>query len=188
MQEQPDIRFNQGPNRENNPPEIDKKGGFSNIKIPFPILAIVMALLILGSAVFFFSSKSSLTLEEARLMQSKMIDLEQKIAVIEKQIEELNAKMPMAGSESEVALRIKELGQRLESLEKRSQPVAAKVKPAVSKPAASPSKQYYTVHKGDTLLAVSKKYKISLKELRKLNHLSEKQGIRPGQKLLVSPG
>jgi LysM repeat protein len=188
MQEQPDIRFNQGPNRETNPLATDRKGGLNNIKIPFLILAIVMALLILGSAVFFFSSKSSLTLEEARLMQSKMIDLEQKIAVTEKQIEDLNAKIPPTGSGSEVALRVKEFGQRLESLEKRSQPIAAKVKPAVPKPAASPQKQYYTVHKGDTLLAVSKKYKISLKELRKLNNLSEKQGIRPGQKLLVSPG
>jgi LysM repeat protein len=76
----------------------------------------------------------------------------------------------------------------VESLEKRGQTSAAKTKPAAPKPSASNGKLSHTVQKGETLAKISKKYGVSVKELRKLNNLSESQGIHPGQKLLISPG
>jgi LysM repeat protein len=188
MQEQRDIRFNQASNEETNPPEKEKRGGFNKSNIPLPILGIGLGVLIVVAAVFFFSSKGTLTEEETRQMQAKMMDLAEKLAAVEKKVEDLNARMPTAGSESEILQRLKDLGQKVESLEKRSQPAAAHAKPAVAKSAVPAQKQFYTVHKGDTLSSISKKYKISVKELRKLNNLPENQGLRSGQKLLVAPG
>jgi len=81
------------------------------------------------------------------------------------------------------------LAQKVESLEKRKQPTAeskAKLSPS-AKPAISTKKQFHTVQEGETLYRISKKYGISLKELRKLNNLSADQPLRAGQKLLVSP-
>jgi len=93
------------------------------------------------------------------------------------------------------------LAQKVEALEKQpaagtkaktstsSKPVAeTKAKsPAPTKPAASTEKQYHTVQKGDTLYRISKKYGISVEDLRKLNDLSGDQALRAGQKLQVSP-
>jgi LysM repeat protein len=82
------------------------------------------------------------------------------------------------------------LAQKVEALEKQKQPaVEPKAKPsAPAKPAVSTEKRYHTVQRGETLYGISKKYRISPEELRKLNDLSPDQSIRTGQKLLVSPG
>ena len=47
---------------------------------------------------------------------------------------------------------------------------------------------YHTVRHGDTLWEIARKHKLSVAELRKLNHMDKKQVIRKGMKLLVRPG
>jgi len=50
---------------------------------------------------------------------------------------------------------------------------------------ASPEDLYHLVRKGDTLSSVSRKYSVSLAELRELNDLKKSAKLRNGQKLLV---
>ena len=47
--------------------------------------------------------------------------------------------------------------------------------------------QYHKVERGETLYRISKRYGISVEELRRLNKLQDGQAIQTGQKLLVSP-
>jgi len=61
-----------------------------------------------------------------------------------------------------------------------------KAKPSPPKPPATAQKRYHTVQKGETLFKISKKYGITVEELRKLNDLSRGEPVRTGQKLLVS--
>ncbi|MEW6162087.1 MAG: LysM peptidoglycan-binding domain-containing protein [Nitrospirota bacterium] len=49
---------------------------------------------------------------------------------------------------------------------------------------ATPETKYHTVKKGDTLSAISKRYSISVSELKEINNLRSVK-LRPGQKLLV---
>jgi LysM repeat protein len=109
---------------------------------------------------------------------------------LEKQLAELQGKIGTSGPDPALLQRVDALAQKVEALEKQKQPTAeSKAKPSPSsKPAVSTEKQYHTVKKGEALYRISKKYGISVEELRKLNNLSADQPLRTGEKLLVSPG
>ncbi|MFZ0448839.1 MAG: LysM peptidoglycan-binding domain-containing protein [Desulfatiglandaceae bacterium] len=47
--------------------------------------------------------------------------------------------------------------------------------------------RYHVVRKGESLYKIAKKYGISLQELYRLNNLTSKSVIHPGQRLLVTP-
>jgi LysM repeat protein len=115
--------------------------------------------------------------------------LEQNISGLEQRLAELQGKMSTSGSDPILLQRVDALAKKVESMEKQKRPTAeSKSKPSTpSKPAMSAEKRYHTVSKGETLYRISKKYGISLAELRKLNNLSGDQQLRIGQKLLVSP-
>jgi LysM repeat protein len=172
------------------------KSGFLRI-----LLGVLLILVFLGG-IFYFLSRPS-TDDESNLLQSKVTNLEQKIFSLEKQITELEGKVSTLGPDPVFLQQLDALAQKVEALEKQQQPAAGtRAKPSPpSKPvaeteakpstpqkaAASTGKQYHTVQKGDTLYQISKKYKISVEDLRKLNNLSGNQALRSGQKLQVSP-
>jgi LysM repeat protein len=139
------------------------------------IVLIILFLLIFSGGIIYFFRKGP-SGDETSLLQSKVTFLEQRIAKLEEEIVELQGKITNPG--------------RVESLEKQKQPTAeSKAKPSpLSKQAVSAEKIYYTVQKGETLYWISKKLRVSVEELRKLNNLPAKQTIRTGQKLVVSPG
>jgi LysM repeat protein len=122
--------------------------------------------------------------EVARLkaMEERVINLEKNIAL---------QSVPATGAEGALAEKLETLSRRVEALEKKSasaeKPAAAKVKEKPKKEtAASAKKRYHDVKKGETLYQISKKYGISLTDLRNLNNLNAEQSIQPGQKLQVS--
>ncbi len=66
---------------------------------------------------------------------------------------------------------------------------AAKAEDAKAAPVAkkeSPAK-IYTVKRGDTLYRISRRYSLSIEQLRQYNNLEQNAAIYPGQKLKVSP-
>lgn len=152
------------------------------------ILLVVILVLIFAGGIFYFLSKRP-TGGEASPLQLKVTTLEQKIAGLEKQLAELQGKVSTSGPDPALIHRVDALAQKVEALEKRKQPTAeSKMKPSPSsKPPVSTEKRYHTVQKGETLSGISKKYGISLEDLRKQNNLSTGQPLRTGQKLLVSP-
>ncbi|MEW6377414.1 MAG: LysM peptidoglycan-binding domain-containing protein [Thermodesulfobacteriota bacterium] len=162
--------------------------GSGNSKSLRILIVILLVLFFFGGILYFFSRRPPSG--EATLLQSKVPALEQKIAEIEKQLTELQVKISTSGPDPALLQRLDALAQKVETLEKQKQPAAdSKAKPsAPSKPIVSTGKQYHTVQKGETLYRISKKYRISVEELRKLNNLSAEQPLRTGEKLLVSPG
>jgi len=148
----------------------------------FPILLGIVLVLILAGGIVYFLSKGT-TGDETSLLEARVTALEQKIVGLEKQLTEFQEKISVSGPAPVAA-------QKGERQEKPKQSAAEpKAKPsALSKPAVSPEKQYHTVQKGESLSRISKKYGMSVDELRKLNNLSADKPIRVGQKLLVSRG
>jgi len=165
-----------------------RRNGYGNSKFS-QILLVALLILIFAGGIFYFLSKHS-TDGRASLLQLKVAALEQRVIELEKQFAELHGKPNALGTDSTPTLlqRLDALTQKIEAMEKQKQPIAgSKAKPsALSKPVASAKKQYHKVRKGETLFQISKKYKISLEELRKLNNLSADKPLRIGQKLLVS--
>ena len=94
------------------------------------------------------------------------------------------------------------LGRRIDQIAKETtRPAAAKVESPPSKPEApspkpqptaaksekSPSAKVYIVQKGDTLYSISRRHAVSLEQLVKLNKISAKDPLLPGQKLTLGP-
>jgi LysM repeat protein len=58
--------------------------------------------------------------------------------------------------------------------------------PSPPKEKRQDSEQYHKVEQGETLYRISKRYGISVEEIRRVNKLQEGQSIQTGQKLLIS--
>ena len=166
-----------------------RRGSGSDSSRYLRILLVIFLVLIFAGGILYFLGRGT-TNSEVGPLQSKVVALEQRISRLEKQIPELQGKISTPGPDLDLVQRLDTLTQKVDALEKQRQPAPEpKAKPSTpSKPVASAEKKYHTVQKGETLYGISKKYKVSVGELRKLNNLSADQSLRIGQKLLVSPG
>jgi LysM repeat protein len=81
---------------------------------------------------------------------------------------------------------VNQLSEKSAKLAKASTP-AAPTPAAIAGPETKPpsGKRYYVVQKGDTLFGIAKKYGKRVADIQKSNNLGPKQGIFPGQKLLI---
>ena len=137
-----------------------------------------------GGGIYYFVKVRPAAVEENSI-QTKLAAFEQKIASLEKQITENQAK---PGEDTSLVQRVDSISQRVDALEKRGQTrTQVKEMPAKPSKAAEPQQQYHKVQKGETLYTISKKYGMSVAELRKLNHLTKGQSLHTGQKLRVAP-
>jgi len=184
MPEDPDIRLMDAeeeiysPDRRQTGPDKKKIGIFAAIGVV--VLAVI-------GGIYMMLGGGGVSKDEARLMQTKLGSLEQKIVALEKQQAALQARLPAEGAEAALTGKIDTLAQRVEALEKKPAPVAAeKPKAAQKEKAASSGKKVHTVQKGETIYGISKKYGMKPDDLRKLNNLGAEDTVKPGQKLVVS--
>ena len=148
------------------------------------VMLVIVLVLIFAVGINYFITKRPA--EGEAMLQSKITSLEEKITGLEKQVADLQGKSVTGSPDPSLVHRVEALSQKVEVLERKAQlTTESKAKPA--SPKATP-KRYHTVHKGETLSEISKKYGITVEELRKLNGLSRSQPVRTGQKLLVSAG
>lgn len=133
--------------------------------------------------------KVRLDLLEQRL--TRLEGVEVKIASLEKQGKGLQQSMAEGErSGMYLAQRLDKLTQRMDRFEKGMAPVAAKTKASKAiqkKPTSLTKKLYHEVCPGENLYRISQQYGISVDELCRLNNITSKQAIYPGQKLLVAP-
>lgn len=162
-----------------------RRGGGSGSSRYLRVLVVVILVLIFAGGILYFLGRQP-TGSEGGPLQSKVIALEQRIAGLEKQITELHGKISSSGPDPTLLQRVDALWQKVEALEKQPTAEPKAKSPAPPKPTASTEKKYHTVKKGETLYRISRKYGISVEELRKLNNLSKDLSLRAGQKLLVS--
>jgi LysM repeat protein len=147
------------------------------------MLVFVMVIIFVAGIYYFITKRPA---EGDATLQSKITSLEERIAGLEKKIADLQGKLVTGSPDPDLVHRVEALSQKVELLEKKGQVATeSKAKPASAK---STPKRYHMVQKGETLSDISKKYGISVEELRKLNGLSRNQPLRSGQKLLVSAG
>ena len=86
--------------------------------------------------------------------------------------------------------RLDKLAQKVDQLETRVASAPAKTEapdPIQRRPFPPDKGRYHEVRSGETLYWISRQYDISVDELCRLNNLTPKQAIHPGQKLLVAP-
>lgn len=111
---------------------------------------------------------------QIKLIQARLKRLEDKIVKLE-EVNERLAKIEQLGQE------ISMLKDRLNRLETSITHNDAKVSKKATKT------RYHQVLPGQTLWGTSRRYGLTVEELRKLNGLAPGAVIHPGQKLIVSP-
>ena len=81
---------------------------------------------------------------------------------------------------------IKELGKLHQKTGSTPAP-AVKTKPPVAKSTSEKQEKIHEVRAGDTLYSISRRYGLSVDQLRAYNNIGKDAAIRPGQKLRLSP-
>jgi LysM repeat protein len=151
----------------------------------------IAAILLFSALSLFIGCGQTDYSKDIKIIKDKLELLEKKMAEYEqlKEVKELKAKVEEGKDALEEQLKIIE-----EKYEKKSgKNETARAKPPVktavqTMPNAATEKSYHTVTRGETLYSISRKYKVSVAELSRINNLKQNQHIETGQKLLISYG
>ena len=157
------------------------------------VLIILVVLLFLGG--------KEAPSEDLSLIQARLTRMEERIkAAIAmesriQQFEEKEKEVRQSLLKTDLSIRtikgdLNQLIEAFEGLQKKTPPVPKKVEVPKSVKEASiaqTEKDYHLVSRGETLYRISRKYGISVDDLRRLNNMDPNALIHPGQKLLVTP-
>ena len=145
-------------------------GGKETIFIVIGIF--LLAVLTLGVYLIYLGKESATA--KLGFVEQRMTALEQRLASIEKQQVKLREEPAKPAPEKAEA-------SEKAPAEKEKTPVASSLQPSSEK------KRYHEVQKGETLFCISRKYGISVDDLRWANNLSSEATLLRGQRLLISP-
>ena len=175
--------------------------------MPFIIGGLGLAVLVVMFVLILSRPKSVVDQEYLQSLETRMQQLEKKLATIgvmdqaiegigkqEKKLEQLDKKTDRFESTvtTQIDQIIKELGALHQKISKisanpASQPkTVGKKQPVASKKAES-NPQFHQVQAGETLYRISRRYGLSIEQLRTYNNLAANASIYPGQKLKLSP-
>ena len=184
--------------------------GLNRINRPsLQYILLILAIVVLVAALFIVIWSGSdetvgdleerVTRLEARLQKFESIDVEtidEKITRIWQQagsFEEFKDRFDR--TEASTQLRMDHLTMSLEALQKQlsgmrnsdaDKSPASSTKSVVAVPEADKIVRYHIVTPSETFYSISKKYDLTVSSLLKLNHMTEKDVLQVGQKLIVS--
>lgn len=179
-----------------------------------PVLIAGGGLLVAVIVVLMFLSGSPKSAEKDQIksIETRLKQIEEKLAKLEwidtgmarldrKEKDFAGLAERMTQMESSLNRRIDQLGKEAARPGAKHEPATAKTESAPPRPEAAPAKsapasakaekdskaKVHVVEKGETLYGISRRYGIPADQLFKLNHLSPKDPIRVGQKLVLGP-
>ena len=186
MDNDPEFQVNEAPEQRRDS-RWGRRTESSGKRLLAVMLGVIAFVLFAGGIVYFITRAAT---EGSEKLQARIAALEPRMGQLEKQVAEiqgeLQKKLAAASTDPALAQRLDVVVQKVEALERRYQSRRElKTRPVTSETALRTSKRYHTVHKGETLSSISRKYGIPVKELRRLNHLAANQPLHNRQKLLV---
>jgi len=153
-----------------------------------------MPLLVIAGGIFVFFIL--IIIYMTRDSSSGVEELQKRVALLEERMTQAGGQsknvsvMPekIEGLRKEFAEKTKQLESDLARLRQDMESATAKAVPAPRPSVAQPPKalKSHTVMQGETLFSISRKYGVTIDELRRLNNLKPNQTIGVGQKLIVS--
>lgn len=175
--------------------------------MPFAIGGVGLIVLVIIFVVYLSKPNKSLDQEYLQSLEARIQQMENKLATIGvmdktlerigKQEQKLNLlENKLVRLESTVTTQIDQIIKELSVLHQRTaqktdskaraRQTAEKKKPAASKKTETKTK-FHQVQAGETLYGISRRYGLSVDQLRGYNNLAPNTAIYPGQKLKVSP-
>jgi len=158
--------------RDKNPQNTDSSG---KSMVMWGFIGIILILLL----VLFFRGGDKALTEEVNALKTRVEQMEKRASAADaaaKRIDALEGQikgLQQSVSRSEAAQR-----SLAERVEKMAKPVE---KPSV------PQTKVHEVQPGETLFSIAKKYNVSADQILKLNNMTKKDPLRPGQKLVIAP-
>ncbi len=126
-------------------------------------LGLIGALVIIVVLFFLFGKGKEFKSDDLNLIKAKLVEIEERLAKLE------SMENKTAGLETKV----KNLEESLSKL-------------TGTLPSRTKERRYHEVRKGETLSRIAQKYGITVEELCRLNKITPKTIIQPGNKLLVA--
>jgi LysM repeat protein len=163
------------------------------------ILWAVGILILIAIISFLFGGGTGVSKKELDSVTTRLTRLEKKtenlegvegkIAYLEKEDKELEkSAAKMDKSIGFLISQINTLNKKIDSLQKSMSSTSVGTKPSSIKKvkqAPQAKSQYHEVRAGDSLYSIAQKYGISVDELCRINNITKKHVIQPGQKLKV---
>ena len=170
-------------------------------KSRLPLILIVGGVLLVIILAFFFLRPGSKQLDQDRLrpLEVRILQMERKMAGIERldarvsKLEEdfKNYAIKMMDRVDSIEKSLALTRQQISAVsgseagKKPPKGAATGVSPRPTAPASAAEERFHTVLPGDTLFRISRRYGLTVDELRRLNDLDKGAVIHPGQKLRV---
>ncbi len=165
--------------------------------VPYIAAGVVALVVILGFIMFGTSSQNDALSEEVALLAKHLDDIEfrlgnleqassgeESLTTLRKNFEDLSRRFQAL--ETKLGQNLNQINGKLASLEKKQGPIA---KPAATPPqkkkAKAASAKVHVVKAGETLYQISRKYGLTVEQLKQLNNMGKNVTIQPGQKLNV---
>jgi LysM repeat protein len=155
-------------------------------------LVIIAIVLFAGNG----SSGKSIAAIQARLKAleekvTRFSAIETNVTTVQQQEEALRQSVSgLQSSVKELKGTLDNVSREMTLLNKKMGTTPGRTKGTMSKkkePMTKAHPSYHVVRKGESLYRIAKKYGISVNELYRLNNLSAKSTLHPGQKLMVTP-
>ena len=163
--------------------------------VPYIAAGVVAIVVILGFTLFGSGSQNEALSEEMALLSKRLDDIEFRIGNLEQATsgdtgltglrnDTENLAQQFKDLQTKVGQSLNQINDKIAALEKNQKP-EAKPAPAASKPAKAPVPKIHVVKAGETLYQISRKYGLTVDQLKQLNKLGQDMTIRPGQELVV---
>jgi LysM repeat protein len=177
-----------------NPSRISEKIHLSKFGIGFLILLILLLLLFARNKMARFENRINALENRVKSVEEKsqkLYAMDGGMAQIQEQfqtVEQLKARFDQ--SEQALTSRMDQISKDIEKLKQQMLDTGIrKAKPSkTAKASKSTAKnRYHIVKSGETLYTIGRRYGLTVKELKKINKLSDIGVIHPGQKLVINP-
>lgn len=163
--------------------------------VPYIAAGVVALVVILGFTLFGSSSQNDALSEEMALLSKRLDDIEFRIGNLEQaasgdagltglRSDTDNLAQQLKGLETKLGQSLNQINDKIAALEKSQKP-AAKPATAAAKPAKAATPKIHVVKAGETLYQISRKYGLTVDQLKQLNKMGQDITIRPGQELVV---
>lgn len=166
-------------------------------QIPIILIGSGLLGLIIIFFFIFFSGDSDEEYVKDRFL--KLRDLEERVVQLEENVKDMELLVNRIDAlEDSLRTRLEDVGKKTDTL-KKNEPVASrparksipvKTPKRTNIPVKTPKKtkkpQYHQVNPGETLYSISRRYRLSVDELRRINKLAPGASIHPGQKLRIN--
>jgi hypothetical protein len=176
---------------------LNRKGLLRKPFVPYIAAGVVALVVILGFTMFGTSSQNDALTEEVALLAKHLDDIEfrlgnleqansgeESLSTLRNNFETLSRQFQAL--ETKLGQNLNQINGKLASLEKQQKPIA---KPAAissqKKNTKAASAKIHVVKAGETLYQISRKYGLTVEQLKQRNDMGNNVTIKPGQKLNV---